>query len=165
MKCMMIWSMRFSRSRVRNNTVSQPASYEAQDASLCPKAGRSLLGVSKPPYHPAQGGPRRHGLHKILRKPQQNATPALPSRLHASSGSCSAGLFGFTSSAVAIAAWQPIPTRSSRKLAPRQSAPWSEAQSASPAATNLGTIVFSAMPPMLRCTVGNNGADDNQQAP
>ena len=44
--------MRFSRSRVRNNAVSKPASQEAQDAFLCPEAGRTLHGVSGQPRHP-----------------------------------------------------------------------------------------------------------------
>ena len=44
--------MRFSRSRVRNNAVSKPASQEAQDSFLCPEAGRTLHGVSGQPRHP-----------------------------------------------------------------------------------------------------------------
>ncbi len=44
-------------------------------------------------------------------------------------GSCSAGLFGFTSSAVVTAARGSKTTRSSRESAPRRSAPWTEAQS------------------------------------
>ena len=46
------WSMRFCRSRVRNNAVNKLASQEAQDAFLCPEAGRTLHGVSGQPRHP-----------------------------------------------------------------------------------------------------------------
>ena len=44
--------MRFSRSRVRNNAVSKPASQEAQDSFLCPEAVGTLHGVSGQPRHP-----------------------------------------------------------------------------------------------------------------
>merc|ERR1712194_518055 len=90
---------------------------------------------------------------RILSILAMESSPAL-------AGNLTAGLLGFTRSAVVSAACLPKTTKSSKELAPKRLAPCTEALPASPAASRPGTITlvasfttcvfqFVGMPPML----------------